>query len=293
MRVPGPKVRTIPPLNGSDPTVTDQPARTLARFLRLLAVLSLAAPGVAHAQMSQVTLLPGWMTGDGTRMAGIRIKLAPGWKTYWRAPQGNGIPPQFDWSGSTNLATVRVHFPAPEILETFGVRSLGYHDEVVFPVELTPDDASQPIGLSLSLSYGVCEEVCMPAQANADLDIPVDLSGGDDAIRAAWSTRSVAAGEAGFTGASCAIRPDGDGYALSARLGHSGTPSTPRMVVFETAAEDVWITPETASSSPGALQIDANIDYYGSGAFALDRSALRLTLIGDGRPVVVTGCPAP
>lgn len=281
--------------NGPDPTVTDQPIQTFARFrhmLRLLAALILAMPGAAHAQMSQVTLLPGFMSGESTRMAGVRITLSPGWKTYWRAPQGNGIPPQFDWSGSTNVASVQVHFPAPEILESFGVRSLGYHDEVVFPVELTLKDPGQPIGLSLALAYGVCEEVCMPALANADLDIPTDMSGGDSAIRAAWATRPIDAGDAGYTGANCAIRPDGDGYSLTARLAHSGTPATPRMVVFETAAEDVWITPETARSKPGALQIDARIDYFGTGAFALDRSALRMTLIGDGRPVVMTGCRA-
>ena len=32
-----------------------------------------------------------------------RVKLRPGWKTYWRYPGDSGVPPQFDFSGSENL----------------------------------------------------------------------------------------------------------------------------------------------------------------------------------------------
>ena len=39
---------------------------------------------------------------DSVRI-GLQIKLAPGWKTYWRTPGDAGIPPHFDWVGSENL----------------------------------------------------------------------------------------------------------------------------------------------------------------------------------------------
>ncbi|MSU88566.1 hypothetical protein GE300_02895 [Rhodobacteraceae bacterium 2CG4] len=276
-------------------------ARSAARCLTACALAAgvLAAAPAARAQpnaqddISQMTLLPGWITERGTRMAGVRITLAPGWKTYWRAPQGIGIPPQFDWAGSQNVARAQVHFPAPEVLDSFGQLSLAYSDEVVFPVELTLQDPAKPVRLALSLSYGVCAEVCVPALSGAALAIPPEATGGGAAIRAAWNTRPVAAAAAGFTGAGCTIRPAGDGYALSARLAHRGTPATPRMVVFEPAADDIWITTDRASAAPGELRIDATIDYFGEGAFALDRGALRMTLIGDGRTVELTGCPAP
>ncbi len=31
-------------------------------------------------------ILTGWQRADGTRIAALRLKLAPGWKTYWRSP---------------------------------------------------------------------------------------------------------------------------------------------------------------------------------------------------------------
>src|SRR5208282_5267135 len=46
--------------------------------------------------------------------AGIEIKLDPGWKTYWRDPGDSGAPPTFDFSGSGNVKSAAVLWPAPE-----------------------------------------------------------------------------------------------------------------------------------------------------------------------------------
>ena len=48
-------------------------------------------------------VLPGWRGGA----------LAEGWKTYWRMPGDAGVPPLFDWAGSTNVATIKVLYPGP------------------------------------------------------------------------------------------------------------------------------------------------------------------------------------
>ena len=40
-------------------------------------------------------------------LAGVEITLADGWKTYWRMPGDAGVPPNFDWAGSTNVASRR------------------------------------------------------------------------------------------------------------------------------------------------------------------------------------------
>ena len=46
-------------------------------------------------------------------LAGVEITLAEGWKTYWRTPGDAGVPPAFDWTGSTNVAAIKVRYPAP------------------------------------------------------------------------------------------------------------------------------------------------------------------------------------
>ena len=65
---------------------------------------------------------------------GVEIKLAPGWKTYWRNPGESGAPPRFDWQGSQNLDRVEVRWPAPHRFSSFGFDSYGYDDGVVLPV---------------------------------------------------------------------------------------------------------------------------------------------------------------
>ena len=55
-------------------------------------------------------------SGDAQLRAGIEIKMQPGWKTYWRYPGDSGVPPHFDFSGSENLKTATVLYPAPHVV---------------------------------------------------------------------------------------------------------------------------------------------------------------------------------
>jgi len=66
-------------------------------------------------QRAAVRLIAGAQRGT-VRRAGIEIRLAPGWKTYWRYPGDSGIPPRFDFSQSKNVKSVTVRYPAPHRL---------------------------------------------------------------------------------------------------------------------------------------------------------------------------------
>src|SRR5688572_3192220 len=99
---------------------------------------------------------------DGTWTAGLEITLAGGWKTYWRLPGESGVPPQFDWSRSTNLAAVTVGWPAPRRFHDAAGETIGYRDRVVLPLRVAPVDPQKPVGLALSLFYAVCKDICVP-----------------------------------------------------------------------------------------------------------------------------------
>ena len=90
-----------------------------------------------YKDMARMEILPGWRTASGDHVAGIKITLAPGWITYWRAPGEAGIPPQFDWSGSENLGEVGFHWPVPQIIVSNGVTTLGFEGEFILPIEVT------------------------------------------------------------------------------------------------------------------------------------------------------------
>lgn len=125
---------------------------------------------------NKARLLAGRATapGDGAEKlyAGIQIDMASHWKTYWRAPgDAGGIPPEFDFSASENATDVKVLYPAPSrIIDKTGT-TIGYLDQVVFPVAFTPKDPAQPVVLKLKAAYGVCKELCIPADAELDLTV--------------------------------------------------------------------------------------------------------------------------
>jgi DsbC/DsbD-like thiol-disulfide interchange protein len=125
-------------------------------------------------QRGAVRLIAGERRNDGRaaiQRAGVEVRLAPGWKTYWRYPGDSGVPPRFDFAGSENLKTVTVRYPAPQRLMDEGGTSIGYKRNVVFPLDVTAQDPAKPVVLKLSLDYAVCEKLCIPAEGKAELTL--------------------------------------------------------------------------------------------------------------------------
>src|SRR4029078_13028727 len=107
-----------------------------------------------------------------SHLAGVEIALAEGWKTYWRMPGDAGVPPNFDWSGSTNVGSLQVLYPAPMRMSEPGAETVGYKVSVLFPVEIVPKDPSRPVNVVLVMEFGVCREICIPAEAKFTLTLP-------------------------------------------------------------------------------------------------------------------------
>ena len=137
-------------------------------FILKIAIAALAILALTNVVLAddlddilQVKLLPGWRGGDGTHIAAIQISLAPGWKTYWRQPGDTGIPPKFDFTGSSNLDVLEVLYPTPNIIWQDGSRSIGYEAEVVFPIIVQPRNKNK-VKLVGQIEIGVCKEICIP-----------------------------------------------------------------------------------------------------------------------------------
>ena len=101
---------------------------------------------------SKVRLVSGTVTIDGkpSMIAGVQLRMEPGWKTYWRNPGDSGVPPSFDFKGSTNLKQAEVLFPAPHRFAEADGTAIGYDDEVIFPVKITPEKEGDAIELKLA-----------------------------------------------------------------------------------------------------------------------------------------------
>ena len=161
----------------------------LSAFGAFLGV-ALGTPGLAASKgqspwskqtNSKVRLVSGTLDADGTPAlyAGVQLRMEPGWKTYWRNPGDSGVPPTFDWTGSKNVKSAEVLYPMPHRFADAAGTAIGYDDEVVFPVKITPENAGEPVTLSLTCEYGLCKDLCIPSSVDLRALLPADLGKGD------------------------------------------------------------------------------------------------------------------
>ena len=249
---------------------------------RLLPLLLLAAapalaedlpPGLASAR-----LLPGWTTPEGTRIAALDLVLEPGWKTYWRQPGDTGLPPQFDWAAAGNLGAARFHWPAPEAIASDDGVTLGYHDRLLLPFELTPADPSQPIELAATIDFGLCERVCVPARVT--LSAPAAGQAPDPEIEAALARVPRAVADQ----PECRVTEIGDGMQVSVSL-PAGEPVD--LAALELAdAPGVWVS--TAAIADGR----ATADFVGPSGqpFPIDPADVVVTLLSGAGATESRGC---
>lgn len=120
------------------------------------------------------TRLSAARLGDGAAerlFAFVEVELPAGWKTYWKVPGDSGVPPEFDFGKSRNLAGVEVLYPAPRRMIDKGGEVIGYKERVTFPVEVRVADPSRPVALDLALQFGICKDICIPTEVTMALEI--------------------------------------------------------------------------------------------------------------------------
>ncbi|WP_375274627.1 protein-disulfide reductase DsbD family protein [Methylorubrum thiocyanatum] len=180
--------------------------------LVLALLLTLSAPGLAAAQGAMTAvkakdlvraslvaeseaLVPG-----GTVMLGLHMAMKPGWHVYWRNPGDSGLPPEMAWRLPEGFAVGAVQWPVPERIPVQTLMNFGYEGAVTLLVPLTvPESAKEnakaggTVRLAGTLSYLVCEEICIPGSAELSLDLPVASSAEPASGQAALFARARAA----------------------------------------------------------------------------------------------------
>lgn len=115
------------------------------------------------------------MPGEPFTVA-LRISLDAGWHTYWRNPGDAGRPASIDWSLPDGFRTGEIRWPFPSVVEASTVVSFGYDDEVLLLVEVTPPrfiSAGFTTTFSAKAHWLVCNNICLPAEADLSLELPI------------------------------------------------------------------------------------------------------------------------
>jgi len=113
------------------------------------------------------------LDANGKLLAGIEMRLGSEFKTYWRIPGETGIPLTADWNGSKSVAETQIHWPMPKRATSYGMMDYVFEGDLTLPIEVTLDEGAVTASLNVSLTLGVCSDVCIPVSWSGTL--PVDL----------------------------------------------------------------------------------------------------------------------
>ena len=94
---------------------------------------------------------------------------------------------------------------------------------------------------------------------------------------------------AGAGTVTCALTPISDGLRVEARIPVSAQGRS-EAVVFELPDPAIWVSEATVTRQGSTLMASADIVPPDAGPFALDRSSLRITVIGGRGAVEIIGC---
>jgi thiol:disulfide interchange protein DsbD len=140
-------------------------ARLCSALLHVAVLLvALATPAIAaesnlvttaHDTASLVSERDGFVPGQPLTL-GLRLRLAPGWHSYWSNPGDAGEAPSISItaSGAAVGTAGTIDWPAPRRLPDGPLMSYGYTGDVVLPVTMRLDPrnggAAADAGLHLS-----------------------------------------------------------------------------------------------------------------------------------------------
>lgn len=263
----------------------------IAPFVTLCAYLAVS-PAFAAGPYSEAISLkvrPGWTKADGTHIAALHLTLAPGWITYWRAPGDAGIPPLFDWQGSRNIRELAVLWPTPSVFDQGGFRSIGYENQLVIPLEITPGAAGQKMRIKGKIALGVCKDICIPQTLGFDQEVSAQISQPDPVIAAALAAIPYSAAEAGVKSATCRLSLIEGGLRVDATIVMPKAGGT-EIAVIEPGDPRIWASEATTKRQGNKITAHSDLIHVSQSSFALDRSAVRITILGSNHSVDILGC---
>ena len=141
----------------------------------------------AHHTQAKLILDLDTARPDDTVMAGVDLKMEPGWHTYWKNPGEAGSATKIEWQLPPGISAGEIQWPLPEKIPPAEVTTYGYENEVVLlvPLKLASNLSVGPLNLAAKVSWLECKESCIPADQNVEALINI---GSESKIAADFST---------------------------------------------------------------------------------------------------------
>lgn len=134
-----------------------------------LGQLSFSKPGRNNTQARLLLSHEAARPGD-TVLAGVELKMAPGWHTYWRYPGDSGTETKIDWKLPAGWKAGEIQWPIPEKFVADDLITYVYHDRAVLlvPITVASNAAVGPQEISAEVKWLECEVACVPGSGSVE-----------------------------------------------------------------------------------------------------------------------------
>ncbi|MCW1923999.1 protein-disulfide reductase DsbD family protein [Luteolibacter arcticus] len=132
-----------------------------------------AAEKSGHAEAELIAGVTSYQPGKPVPV-GIKLKIEPGWHSYWVNPGVGGMPLSAKWTLPAGWTAGELQAPVPKRFMTGDLPGFGYEGEAVYRVDLTPPaGATGEAELKVALSWLTCNEsACVPGDAEVSVNLP-------------------------------------------------------------------------------------------------------------------------
>jgi len=146
-------------------------ALLLGCFVLPAAALESAPVASPRASVSLVSDTDAVSSGTPFRI-GLRLRLAPGWHTYWKNPGDAGMPPDLELTLPPGSKAGPIAWPTPARVAEGPLMTYAYTGDVLLPVGITPAPGAGATSIQAHAQWLVCKDICVPEEGDFRLDLP-------------------------------------------------------------------------------------------------------------------------
>lgn len=123
-----------------------------------------------------------------TFWVGLHQILKPHWHTYWKNPGDSGEQTEIFWKLPEGFSASEIYWPTPKRIVVEHLTNFGFEDEYVLLSQITAPANLSPgktFKLQALAQWLVCEDICIPEQA--DLSLTLTVTSGIPATDPIWA----------------------------------------------------------------------------------------------------------
>ena len=144
----------------------------------VVALLGLVFQALAANTEATLITAASQVQPGSTFLAALRLRMDPGWHTYWVNPGESGMATTIEWTLPKGVTAGPIRWPVPEItsepeMTTF---TLSKEAVLVIPITVAKDAKPGEAVLQGKVSWLECKESCVPASASVEARIVVGAS---------------------------------------------------------------------------------------------------------------------